>query len=345
MVATGAEGQLLPSPRGRAWPALWLSGSRALSVLLLPLSGRCTAGLGGPAFCSGARCLRLRCWRQGCTRGHTPVSRSPIPLSRPHPRPSFQVRVDALGVCIAPQPHSWVRLCARFQQQRCRARPLPARHGCCGTRTQHHGWPAEEESGRPALSCCYVPCCWRRACDWAPPSQKTRCPRARLLAPGIQWALASSRCGGGRAGMFGGTRGRRRARAQTGMCENRTARHRAPSDPSSPHTSSALLHAQEEWRGEIIHLSWSPRAFLLKGFLSDEECEHIIAKVRGGPSVCVGVRARMHACAHAQVLMSQARTHACWHAPRSRGCMCMGVAQERAFCCSSSTRLHRRSRK
>ncbi|GFR41472.1 hypothetical protein Agub_g2162 [Astrephomene gubernaculifera] len=35
---------------------------------------------------------------------------------------------------------------------------------------------------------------------------------------------------------------------------------------------------QEEWRGEIVHLSWSPRAFLLKGFLSDEECEHIISK-------------------------------------------------------------------
>lgn len=33
---------------------------------------------------------------------------------------------------------------------------------------------------------------------------------------------------------------------------------------------------KEEWRGEVIHLSWSPRAFLLKGFLSDEECDHLI---------------------------------------------------------------------
>jgi len=32
----------------------------------------------------------------------------------------------------------------------------------------------------------------------------------------------------------------------------------------------------EEWRGEIIHLSWSPRSFLLKAFLSDEECDHLI---------------------------------------------------------------------
>jgi hypothetical protein len=32
---------------------------------------------------------------------------------------------------------------------------------------------------------------------------------------------------------------------------------------------------QVEWRGEILQLSWSPRAYHLKGFLSDEECEHI----------------------------------------------------------------------
>ncbi len=36
---------------------------------------------------------------------------------------------------------------------------------------------------------------------------------------------------------------------------------------------------QEEWRGEVIHLSWAPRAFLLKGFLSDEECDHLIKLV------------------------------------------------------------------
>ena len=36
--------------------------------------------------------------------------------------------------------------------------------------------------------------------------------------------------------------------------------------------------SQEEWRGEIIQLSWSPRAFLLKGFLSQAECDHIIKK-------------------------------------------------------------------
>lgn len=33
----------------------------------------------------------------------------------------------------------------------------------------------------------------------------------------------------------------------------------------------------EEWRGEIITLSWSPRAFLVKGLLSDSECDHLIA--------------------------------------------------------------------
>jgi prolyl 4-hydroxylase len=33
---------------------------------------------------------------------------------------------------------------------------------------------------------------------------------------------------------------------------------------------------QPEWHGEIVQLSWSPRAYLLKGFLSDEEVDHII---------------------------------------------------------------------
>ena len=40
---------------------------------------------------------------------------------------------------------------------------------------------------------------------------------------------------------------------------------------------------QEEWRGEIEQLSWKPRAFLAKGFLSDEEADHIINTVRVPP--------------------------------------------------------------
>ncbi|GBF89340.1 prolyl 4-hydroxylase-like protein [Raphidocelis subcapitata] len=32
---------------------------------------------------------------------------------------------------------------------------------------------------------------------------------------------------------------------------------------------------QEEWRGEVVRLSWRPRAFLFKRFLSDEECDHL----------------------------------------------------------------------
>lgn len=32
----------------------------------------------------------------------------------------------------------------------------------------------------------------------------------------------------------------------------------------------------------MVHLSWSPRAWVYKGFLTDEECEHIKAKVGGG---------------------------------------------------------------
>lgn len=33
---------------------------------------------------------------------------------------------------------------------------------------------------------------------------------------------------------------------------------------------------EEEWRGEVVQLSWKPRAFHIKGFLSEEECDHII---------------------------------------------------------------------
>lgn len=48
---------------------------------------------------------------------------------------------------------------------------------------------------------------------------------------------------------------------------------------TSDKLSAVLTHdscvLQVEWRGEILQLSWSPRAYHLKGFLSDEECEHI----------------------------------------------------------------------
>jgi hypothetical protein len=53
--------------------------------------------------------------------------------------------------------------------------------------------------------------------------------------------------------------------------DTRTGRERAADRPT----------AQEEWRGEMVHLSWKPRAFLYKKFLSDEECEHIKDLVGG----------------------------------------------------------------
>jgi len=37
---------------------------------------------------------------------------------------------------------------------------------------------------------------------------------------------------------------------------------------------------EEEWRGEVIHLSWSPRAFYLQKFLTEEECDHIMKKAK-----------------------------------------------------------------
>jgi hypothetical protein len=33
---------------------------------------------------------------------------------------------------------------------------------------------------------------------------------------------------------------------------------------------------QAEWTGNMKRLSWSPRAWLLEGFLSDAECDHLI---------------------------------------------------------------------
>jgi hypothetical protein len=36
-----------------------------------------------------------------------------------------------------------------------------------------------------------------------------------------------------------------------------------------------------EWDGEVQQLSWAPRLFLYKRFLSDAECDHLIDKVLG----------------------------------------------------------------
>ncbi len=52
--------------------------------------------------------------------------------------------------------------------------------------------------------------------------------------------------------------------------------------------------SQEEWRGEIVHISWSPRAFLLKNFLTDEECDHLISKA--GHACYQLLLQLMHAC-------------------------------------------------
>ena len=54
-----------------------------------------------------------------------------------------------------------------------------------------------------------------------------------------------------------------------------------------PRMPCIMLAAQEEWHGEVIHLSWKPRAFLYKKFLTDEECDYLKAKV-GECESCVG---------------------------------------------------------
>lgn len=47
-------------------------------------------------------------------------------------------------------------------------------------------------------------------------------------------------------------------------------------------TALGSLHRagkQVEWDGEVEQLSWAPRLFLYKRFLSDAECDHLIDKV------------------------------------------------------------------
>jgi hypothetical protein len=64
----------------------------------------------------------------------------------------------------------------------------------------------------------------------------------------------------------------------------------------------------------MIHLSWKPRAFLYKQFLSEEECEHIIKLVGG----CRGAPARW--------FNLQPAPRATRHAPRAtRQCRPLGA--------------------
>ncbi|GBF92736.1 prolyl 4-hydroxylase-like [Raphidocelis subcapitata] len=60
-----------------------------------------------------------------------------------------------------------------------------------------------------------------------------------------------------------------------------TARAAAPAAPLNVRTPVGYAEKEEEWHGEVVHLSWKPRAFLYKNFLTDEECEHIKAKATG----------------------------------------------------------------
>lgn len=51
---------------------------------------------------------------------------------------------------------------------------------------------------------------------------------------------------------------------------------------ASSHFLAHLLvfsSGQEEWRGQVEQISWSPRAFLYRKLLSDEECDELIKGV------------------------------------------------------------------
>lgn len=53
-----------------------------------------------------------------------------------------------------------------------------------------------------------------------------------------------------------------------------------PPGPEITRRTVGYGELHEEWRGEVIQLSWEPRTFLLKGFLNDEECDHLISLAR-----------------------------------------------------------------
>lgn len=46
---------------------------------------------------------------------------------------------------------------------------------------------------------------------------------------------------------------------------------------SQPRLFLSPKNLQEEWRGRVTPVSWSPRAFLFEGFLTDQEADHMIA--------------------------------------------------------------------
>lgn len=50
-----------------------------------------------------------------------------------------------------------------------------------------------------------------------------------------------------------------------------------PLETPQPSETRTLTPRQEEWRGRASPVSWSPRAILYEGFLTDEEADHLIA--------------------------------------------------------------------
>lgn len=79
---------------------------------------------------------------------------------------------------------------------------------------------------------------------------------------------------------------------------------------------------QADWRGEIIQLSWKPRAYHLRGFLTDEECEHIKHIVRA----CACVPARFASSAQPVIISHQQH-----HAPEPRSATLPSLLYRRAL--------------
>jgi prolyl 4-hydroxylase len=78
-------------------------------------------------------------------------------------------------------------------------------------------------------------------------------------------------------GELGKVRRRRRPRRAA------SCRRQAPPRPRRRLTRPPPRRAlpQELWRGRVEQISWRPRAFLYHNFLSDEECDHLMALGEG----------------------------------------------------------------
>lgn len=126
------------------------------------------------------------------------------------------------------------------------------------------------------LLCCCC-CCFRGALALSegapPPALKARTVEL-TLADGNEVSVCGRVCGredGSSQRCFG-------ALAAAALAKP------TPTQKQHKHATTQTRHTkktQDVWRGELAHLSWKPRAFVYRNFLTDAECEHLKQKAAG----------------------------------------------------------------